>query len=476
MSVLIQYHHAAASSLISSGDWDQLSRELDLSRSQVFQDVEDWNTKAAIEPEREPLDAGFIELPQRLLEEHEQRGAESLLGRIESAASLFRNELDRVVFLGIGGSYMGARALQEALLNPFHNELTRKERYNIPRIYFEGNNLSNTSVYSLLELLKSHSLDSRKTSDRWGIVVISKSGGTLETAAIFRCFRNALEEYYGASSAESLKYVIPITGETGKLRDLSHKKQYPHVFPIPDGVGGRFSILTAVGLLPAAIMGLDLKALLQGAVDITRNFQSASLQENPVMQYVGVCHLLEQQGYNIRVLSTWGIRLEALGFWYDQLLSESLGKQEKGATPLTAVNTRDLHSRGQQHQEGRLDKLITNLFVDPASYRNPMAIPEMKENQDDLNQHAGKTVPQLLKAAREGTNRAYADVNRPTADLVLPQMDEHAVGQLLQILMLATVLEGRLIGINPYGQPGVEAYKQNMKEILSRNGNPTHKS
>jgi len=237
-------------------------------------------------------------------------------------------------------------------------------------------------------------------------------------------------------------------------------------FPIPDGIGGRFSILTAVGLLPAAIMGINLRSLLEGAVAMTDNFRSAAAGENPVLDYTAICHLLEtDHGRSIRVMSTWGARLEALGLWYDQLLSESLGKDGRGATPITVVNTRDLHSRGQQHQEGAPDKLITNVRVEQPETA-PISMPLAERDDDQLNRRSGKTVPGILDAAIRGTNQAYADDQRPTADIVLPKLTAHTMGQLVQMLMLATVVEGRLIGINPYGQPGVEAYKQNMNAIL----------
>ena len=170
---------------------------------------------------------------------------------------------------------------------------------------------------------------------------------------------------------------------------------------------------------------------------------------------------------DVRLLSTWGKKLEAAGLWYDQLLSESLGKQERGALPLTIVNTRDLHSRGQQHQEGKRDKLVTNLIVEKSA-KPPLPIPELPGDPDQLNRYAGKTVADVLSAAIAGTNQAYAEDRRPTADIRLPELTPYGIGELLQMLMLATAVEGRLIGINPYGQPGVEAYKKNMTAILSR--------
>jgi glucose-6-phosphate isomerase len=441
-----------------------LQPSLEAARKEVFADVQLLKSGGKIPADKDPLDAGFIQWPARLLAGEEN----GLLKKIEESAKRLRESVDRLVVLGIGGSYMGLRALFEALCHPYHNQLTRDERGGVPALHFEGENLDNDAAAGLLELLSKRCRDPKELTQRWGISVISKSGGTLETAAAFRIFREALETYYGKDSEESRKLVVPITGETGKLRNIAVAAKYPDVFPIPDGIGGRFSVFTAVGLYPAAVLGMDIRAVLQGAADVTAQFESAKLGDNPVMDYTAVCHLLERdKGLDVRVLSTWGKRLEACGLWYDQLLAESLGKHECGALPLTVVNTRDLHSRGQQHQEGKRDKLITNVIVDRAS-SPPVTIPKVADDrdQDQLNRLAGKPMPELLAAAIAGTNKAYADDHRPTADIHLPQLDAYAVGQLLQMLMLATALEGRLIGINPYGQPGVEAYKKNMGAIL----------
>lgn len=469
MTNFIRYDDSAARLLIDGKWYEELQPALLAAREEMSKDIELLGSDA-IPAEKQPLDAGFQNLPQQLLDEYEAQGAESLLGRIEAKAAELREQSDRFVVLGIGGSYMGMRALFEALCHPLHNELTREKRGGVPRLYFEGNNVDNDSVTALRELLETSCQDPKNVLQRWSLTVISKSGGTLETALGFRLFREALEAYYGADSEESRSLVVPITGLEGKLRNFSNHKGYPEVFPIPDNVGGRFSVFTSVGLFPAAVLGVDLKQLLQGAADMTRRFLSEPMGDNPVLDYTATCHLFEREkNVSMRILSTWGKRLEALGLWYDQLLAESLGKEEKGATPLTVVNTRDLHSRGQQHQEGVRDKLITNVIVERAG-TEPVAVPVVpeEENQDQLNKLEGKTVPDVLSAAIEGTNRAYADVNRPTADLILPTLDAYTVGQTLQMLMLATVLEGRLIGINPYGQPGVEAYKKNMQEVLSR--------
>ncbi len=426
-------------------------------REEVLQDAHLWASGGSVPDNRQPLDAGFHELPNRLLNELAEKGSESEVARIEACAARLGAKLDSVVVLGIGGSYMGARAMLEACCHPYHNEVPPTLRGGAPRIYFAGNNVDNDALQGLIDLLAAD-------SGRWGIVVISKSGGTLETAAAFRILLRELEESLDEGSLGDI--VLPVTGAKGKLADLAEALGCRETFPVPDGVGGRFSVLSAVGLLPASLMGLDIRALLQGAADMNDHFASAQPDENLVLRYVAAAHAMEKlHGADIRILSTWGTRLEAFGLWYDQLLAESLGKQEQGALPLTVVNTRDLHSRGQQHQEGKRDKFITNLIV-ASSCREPLLIGERDDNQDGLNELAQKSLPDVLSAAIRGTNQAYRDDCRPTADLIVPTLDEYHLGQLFQMLMLATVVEGRLVGINPYGQPGVEAYKRNMNAIL----------
>lgn len=440
----------------SREELDAIAPRLESARAEVMADADLWAAGADVPEGKEPLDAGFHLLPDRLLAEFADKGADSELGRLKATADRLAGDCKSVVVLGIGGSYMGARALLESCCHPYHNEVPAASRGNRPRIYFEGNNVDNDAATGLIELLKSR-------DEPWGIVVISKSGGTLETAAATRIFLRELEASAGDKLTERF---VPVTGTSGKLFELSKALGAPDVYEVPDGVGGRFSVLSAVGLLPAAVMGLDIEKLLAGAKAMNDHFATAPVAENVVLQYVGVSHLLEETEECVtRILSTWGKRLEAAGLWYDQLLAESLGKNEQGALPLTIVNTRDLHSRGQQHQEGVRDKLITNVIVESQDSK-PLAIGKSDNNQDQLNELADKTLPEILTAAIAGTNQAYAEDSRPTTDIVLPQLDEHTIGQLLQMLMLATVVEGRLININPYGQPGVEAYKNNMNAIL----------
>jgi glucose-6-phosphate isomerase len=451
---------------LTRDELSNLAPRLVAARDEALADLRLLNSGATVPPVKQPLDAGFIDLPDRLLDAYRRDGEASEVGRILSASHRLGATVDRVVVIGIGGSYMGARSLFEACCHPYHNELTRDARRGKPRLYFVGNNVDNDDTQALIDLL-GRGRRAGTTEERWGVVVVSKSGGTLEPAVAFRELLSFMRQSLGDDQTLLPKLVIPVTGKGSNLFNLATELGCDAIFDIPDNVGGRYSILTAVGLIPAAILGLDIVKLLEGAALMNARFRDAAPGENPVLDYTGVCHLMEERrAATIRVLTVWSQSLEAVGMWYDQLLSESLGKDERGATPVTAVNTRDLHSRGQQHQQGRRDKLITNVVLDEFK-REPLKVGTSTLNQDNLNAIAGKTMPELMSAAIKGTKRAYREDRRPTADIHLPRADEASLGQLYQMLMLATVVEGRLVGINPYGQPGVEAYKKHMKSILS---------
>ncbi len=453
---------------ISTAEVSGLYPELEKIRDQVFDyELPLFHSGKEVPAQLQPLDAGFIDMPERLLAEYNTDRPNSQLGKILEVAKRLRDQVDRVVVLGIGGSYMGARAILESCCQPYYNELSRAERGGRPRIYFEGNNVDNDHSQALLQML-GNGKEAKSVEDRWAIVVISKSGGTMETAVAFRQFLRALESSLGNDKAALPDFVIPVTGETGKLASLADAIGCKDRFPVPDGVGGRFSIFSAVGLLPAALMGVDIIAMLNGAVAMNERVRTQGVGNNPALDYTAVAHLLEKQrGAHTRLFSVWSKSLEATGLWYDQLLAESLGKHEIGALPLTVVNTRDLHSRAQQHQEGRRDKFITNVILE--SWRNdPLPVGHSDNDQDGLNEIQGKALPDLMSAAIAGTNQAYLEDGRPTADLFMPASDEASLGQVTQMLMLATVIEGRLLGMNPYGQPGVEKYKVNMKKELSR--------
>lgn len=463
----ISYDPAAvfqASHGLSQEDVDRLAPRLEAAREEVLADLDLFWSGGEVPAEKQPLDAAFIDLPDRILTEYRERRGESELGQILAAASRISELTDRVVLLGIGGSYMGARALFEACCHPYHNDLNRGDRGGRPRLYFDGNNVDNDATRGLLQLLEG--ADFQDVEERWSIVVISKSGGTLETAISLRTYLAALQKACQGDLSQVGSLVVPVTGASGRLFDLAQAIGCPDIFRVPDGVGGRFSILSAVGLLPAALLGLNVVELLEGAAAMNQRFREAPLGDNPVLDYVAVCHLMEEERDAVtRVLSTWGTQLEAAGLWYDQLLAESLGKHERGALPLTVVNTRDLHSRGQQHQEGCRDKLITNVIVDQIRC-DRVLVGTSEFDQDQLNSLADKSLPDVMAAAIAGTNMAYAEDGRPTADIHLPRADEASLGQFFQMMMLATVVEGRLIGINPYGQPGVEAYKKHMGTFL----------
>ncbi len=403
----------------------------------------------------DPLDIDFLHWPQHLLED----GSE--LSRIEEVGATFRERADEIVLLGIGGSSMGPRAIFSALCDPFHNERPREARRHAPRMYFEGDNLDNNSLVALLDRL-AHIAD-----ERWHLLVASKSGSTIETAIALRVFLAELESRVGNTRAVADSLAV-MTGANSLLRDLATGLGCQNIFTLPETIGGRFSVFTSVGLLPAAILGLDVSQLLAGAADMTAQFVSAEPGHNGPLDHAATSIVAEHHhGMDIRALSVWSKALEPLGLWHDQLLAESLGKDERGATPLTVVNTRDLHSRGQQHQDGRRDKLITNVMIDEP--RNiPLVIPPRADDIDGLNRLSGRTLHDILKAAIGGTNRAYAEDRRPTADIRLPRLHEYTLGALLQMLMISVTLEGYATGINPFGQPGVEAYKRHMQDELGR--------
>jgi glucose-6-phosphate isomerase len=411
-----------------------------------------------IPDDQKPLDGNFYSLPDKILSEYRSDRNESELGQILKTASRLQSSVEAIVVLGIGGSYMGTRALMDACCEPYYNELSKAERGGRPQLYFAGNHLDNDALQGVLGRLRAVTPEGN-----WGIIVISKSGETLETAVAFRTLLDLLKEQCRQDLPD---FVIPITGETGSLNQMAAELGCTSVFRVPEGVGGRFSLFSAVGLLPAATIGLDVVQLLQGAADMNETFRTAELFSNPPLDFALAAYQLQLQGdVSIRVLSVWEQAFASLGMWYDQLLSESLGKDGLGMTPITMVNTRDLHSRAQQHQAGRNDKWIVNLST-RQSHTDQLNIRKSTSDVAGLNDLAGVTLGELSAAARQGTNRALCDVQRPTADIMLERGDEYGLGQFFQMMMIATVVEGKLLGVNPYGQPGVEAYKKHMRNIL----------
>lgn len=422
-------------------------------------------------PKMRPLQPGFIDLPQKLLDGYKRKQDASDLGKVLRHAQRLRDTVDRVVIVGTGGAHLAPKAIFQALGHAHHNELPAKLRMGKPRVYFEGHDLDNDSLQELFELLENTCVDPELVEERWGVVV-SDSGGAIETAATYRAVRGEAAKFYGPKSDALRKAIVPIAGSKSKLRDLCKADGFTDddILNVPDDVGARYGVFTPAGLLPAAVMGLDVRAMLLGASTMTRRFIEEPFDRNPVLQFAAVNHLVTERGKTTRVLTAWSRKLEAVGWWYDALVSESLGKNGRGPTPLTTVGPRDLHTRGQQLQDGTRDKLINNLVVRQA--KHPAVMVGMSDrNEDELNQFSRKGLPDILEAAVKGTGEAYAEAARPGADIALPMISEHTIGQLLQMLMLATVVEGRLTGTNPYGQPGTEAYKRHLLANLKATPN-----
>jgi len=447
-----------------------LQPRLNQVRGQIAADRETRNAP----PELQPLEAGFIDLPQQQLDAFRRKGDTSEMGRCINTAQRLRDDAGTVVFLGIGGSSLGAKALFSALKPFYHNQMPEADRMQIPRAFFAGDHTDNDTLQELLDMLGVTCVDPDNRDERWAVVVTSKSGASLEPAITLRSFRREATEYYGLRSEWLKKLFFAVTGPNSKLRDLFKALGHADddVLTIPENVGSRFSVFTPAGLLPAAIYGLDVRALLLGAAAMTKRFLEEPFERNPVLQYAAVNYLLaEECGKSVRVMSVWSPKLEAVGQWYDQLANESLSKRGRGPLAMTQVQTRDASTRNQQLQEGPRDRVINNLIV-PTPCLSPIAVMMAPErNEDDLNQYNRKKVTDFVQAAHQGASRAYYDSARPTADLILPSLSEHTMGQLMQMLMLATVVEGRLMGVNPYGQPGIEPARRQMREIL-RQGKP----
>lgn len=395
---------------------------------------------------------GFLALPYQSGE---------TLASIQQAADRIAARGDRHVILGIGGSYLGARAVIEALLNPHRNELSREARCERPRLYYEGNGVDPDMLHALLASLPTQ--DPRSIDQAFTVNVISKSGTTLETAVAFRIMQQRLKQVYGERHAD---YVIATTDASkGKLRAISDVENYP-TFTIPDDVGGRFSVLTPVGLLPASVAGVDIAELVAGARYMAEKSMSSDLKTNLPYLYAVLQYLSAEAGRPVSIMAAWTKRLEFFTYWYDQLCAESLGKDGKGRIPVATVNTRDLHSRGQEIQDGPRTQVVTNLVVERPD--QDLLVPEVENDPDGLNYLAGKPFSGMMLGAMEGTAYAYAKAGRPSMNLKIPQLNAFTLGQLIYLFELSTVAEGYLMDINPLDQPGVEEYKKFMFGNLGR--------
>lgn len=389
---------------------------------------------------------GWLHLPSSITED--------FLDEIIATAKGLRETCDAIVVAGIGGSYLGAKAVIEALNDSFGALKTKKG----PSILFAGNNISEDYLAELMDLLK---------DKRFGIINISKSGTTTETALTFRLLKTQAEQQMG--KAEAVKRIVAITDASkGALRKLSTQEGYK-TFVIPDNVGGRFSVLTPVGLLPIAAAGYDIKALVKGAVAMEEaTGADKGLKENIAAQYAAVRQSLYRSGKKIEILVNYHPKLHYVSEWWKQLYGESEGKEGKGLFPASVDFTTDLHSMGQYIQEG--ERILLETVISVATPNKKVEFPHDEENLDGLNFLQGKRVDEVNKMAELGTQLAHVDGGVPNMRIVMPSLNEYYIGELIYFFERACGISGYLEGVNPFDQPGVEAYKKNMFALLEKPG------
>jgi len=391
---------------------------------------------------------GWIDLPVNYDKEE--------FARIKEAAKRIQSDSEVLVVIGIGGSYLGARAAIEMLSHSFYNVLP-KEKRGTPQIFFAGNNISSTYTKHLIELI----------GDRdFSVNVISKSGTTTEPAIAFRIFKELLENKYGKEGAKKRIYATTDKAK-GALKTVADSEGY-ETFVIPDDVGGRYSVLTAVGLLPIAVAGIDIDAMMLGAADASREYANPNLSENASYQYAAVRNALYRKGKTTEILVNYEPSLHFFSEWWKQLYGESEGKDHKGIYPASVDFSTDLHSMGQFIQEGTRNLFETVLQVDKSA--EEIVIGEDKDNLDGLNFLAGKTVDFVNKKAFEGTLLAHTDGGVPNLVVTIPEISPYWFGYLVYFFEKACGISGYLLGVNPFDQPGVEAYKKNMFALLGKPG------
>ncbi len=391
---------------------------------------------------------GWLELPTNYDKKE--------FARIKKASKKIKKESDILVVIGIGGSYLGARAVIEALTSSFYNMLPNKQR-KFPQILYVGNNLSPNYINELIEYIGNKD---------FSINVISKSGTTTEPAVAFRIFREILENKYGIDEARSRIYATT-DKEKGALKTLAESEGYEQ-FVVPDNVGGRYSVLTAVGLLPIAVAGIDIDKLMEGARLAQERYNDSSLKYNECYQYAVVRNILYKLYKNTEILVNYEPKMHYFTEWWKQLFGESEGKEQKGIFPAGVDFTTDLHSMGQYIQEGR-----RNLFETVVSIEEPnsdITIPSDDDNLDGLNYLAGKGLDYVNKKAMEGTVQAHVSGDVPNIIINLKQLNETSIGELIYFFEKACAVSGMILGINPFNQPGVEEYKKNMFKLLKKPG------
>lgn len=391
---------------------------------------------------------GWLELPKNYDRDE--------FARIKKAADKIKADSDVLIVIGIGGSYLGAKAAIDFLSHSFYNDLPASER-KTPQIYFAGNHISASYLEDLKNLIENKEVS---------LNVISKSGTTTEPAIAFRVLRKLLVDKYGEEEASKRIYATT-DREKGALKSVADEKGY-ETFVIPDDVGGRFSVLTAVGLLPIAVSGADIDALMEGAAFAMDRYTSSDLSENEAYQYAALRNILNRKGFLIENIVNYEPKLNYFSEWWKQLFGESEGKDQMGIFPSQANFTTDLHSVGQYIQEGRRFLFQTVLHVKESS--NSFVIPTEAEDVDGLGYIEGTEIEEVNHKAFLGTLLAHTDGGVPNFVVELPDLSEHTLGQLFYFFEVAVSISGYLNGVNPFNQPGVEAYKQNMFALLGKPG------
>lgn len=391
---------------------------------------------------------GWIDLPVDYDKEE--------FARIRKAADKIKSDSNVLVVLGIGGSYLGARAAINFLRHNFYNTVSKEIR-KTPEIYFAGNSISSTYLSNLVDVI----------GDRdFSVNVISKSGTTTETSVAFRIFRELAEKKYGREGAAKRIYATTDKSR-GALKTLSDTEDY-ETFVVPDNVGGRFSVLTAVGLLPIAVSGADIDALMKGAAQGREYALNNSFEDNDALRYAALRNIFLRKGKSVEILANYEPSLHYVSEWWKQLYGESEGKDQRGLFPASVDLTTDLHSMGQFIQDGARIMFETVLNVEKS--RETVVIGTDKENLDGLNFLSGKTVDFANKAAMNGTILAHTDGNVPNLMIKIPEQTEEYLGQLFYFFEFACGVSGYMLGVNPFNQPGVESYKHNMFALLGKPG------
>ena len=391
---------------------------------------------------------GWLELPTNYDKEE--------FKRIKKAAKKIKKESDVLLVIGIGGSYLGARAVIEALTSSFNNLLPARQRKR-PQILYVGNNLSPNYMNELIEFVENKD---------FSINVISKSGTTTEPAIAFRVFREILENKYGIDEARSRIYATT-DKQKGALKTLADNEGYEE-FVVPDNVGGRYSVLTAVGLLPIAVSGIDIDKLMEGARVAQARFNDSNLKYNECYQYAVARNILYNKDKHIEILVNYEPKMHYFTEWWKQLFGESEGKDNKGIFPTGVDNTTDLHSMGQYIQQGRRNLFETVVSIETSN--SDITINPDDDNLDGLNYLAGKTLDFVNKKAMEGTVKAHVSGDVPNIEIKMNKLDEENLGELIYFFEKACAMSGSILGVNPFNQPGVEEYKKNMFKLLKKPG------